>query len=456
LHDCDGTEFDFRLTGTVVAIYEVGCALGALSCAYLSDKVGRRKTIFLASIVVLIGIVIQASPFVMAQLIVGRIVTGLGVGAFTATIPTYISESVRAENRGRMVQLEGLFAISGLVIASWLEFGLYYIQDTEFSWRFPIAFQSIFAIIVAYTVLSLPESPRWLVRQDRLDEAAKSLAMLEDTEESSEAVTLGLETIRDALQEEGGGNPFAKNNTRNFHRTCLAVGINLIAQMSGVSVITFYSDTILQVDLGYSGTIARVISGCLQVWQLICAIIAVFLIDRVGRRALLISSVLGMAISQLCLAGLNSVVATNKNAAYACIFFFFLAETFFPIGLFILPFMYAAEISPLQTRGKVTAMSAASNWLFAFLIAQVSPTSFDNIGWKYYMVYFCIGIVGFISFIFFYPETKGRSLEEIDQIFIKSKSVFDTVRVAKEMPYQGIDILATADEKKDVQYVERV
>lgn len=357
-----------------------------------------------------------------------------------------------------MIQVEGLFAISGLVIVSWLEFGLYYIQDSEFSWRFPIAFQAIFAIIVLCTILSLPESPRWLVRQDRAEEAARSLAMLEDTEESSEAVTLGLDTIRQSLQDEDGNglsrNPFAMNSNRNFDRTCLAVGINIIAQMSGISIITFYSDTILQTDLGYSGTIARVISACLQVWQLICALFAVFLIDRFGRRPLIICCAGGMAITQVCLAGLNSIVATNRNAAYACIFFLFAALTFFPIGLFILPFMYAADISPLQTRGKVTAMSAASNWLFAFLIAEVSPTGFDNIGWKYYLIYFCISTAGFIIFILFYPETKGRSLEEIDQIFIQSKSVFDTVRVAREMPYH-IDILATADEKGGVQHVEK-
>jgi MFS family permease len=361
-----------------------------------------------------------------------------------------------------MVLLEGFFAIGGVALASWLEFGLYYVQENDVSWRFPIAFQALFALVVVFSIFSLPESPRWLVRQDRLEEAANSLARLEDVDENSESVALGLETIRHSLQDDNGAgrshNPFAFNDTRNFHRTCLAVGVNVIAQMTGINIITFYSDSTLEIDLGYSGTVARAISGSLQIWQVICAGVAVYLIDRVGRRRLIIFAAIGMAISQACLAGLNSIVSTNKSAASACVFFYFFSFIFFPIGLFLVPFMYAAEIAPLQTRGKVTAISASANWIFNFIIAEVTPTGFDSIGWKYYLIYFCISAAGAIIFILFYPETKGRSLEEIDEIFIQSKSVFDTVRVAKEMPFQ-LDVLATADEthgKRDEQFVEKV
>ncbi|EED24029.1 sugar transporter, putative [Talaromyces stipitatus ATCC 10500] len=447
------------IQGTTIAIYEVGCALGALSCAYLGDKLGRRRTIFLAGCIACVGIIIQASPFTLAQFIVARVITGLGVGGFTAVVPMYISESSRAENRGRMVLLEGFFAIGGIVVASWLEFGLYYVQDNDVSWRFPIAFQLIFAIIVTSCILFLPESPRWLVSKNRVEEAAVVLGRLEDTDGDSEAVALGLDTIQHSLQDESGSershNPFAFNETRNFHRTCLAIGVNILAQMSGINIITFYSDTIFQTDLGYTGTTSRIISGCLQIWQFICAGIAVYLIDRVGRRRLLISAALGMAISQACLAGLSSVITTNKSAASASLLFYFLAFTFFPIGLFLVPFMYAAEIAPLQTRGKVTAMSASANWLFNFLIAEVTPTGFDNIGWKYYLIYLCINASSFVIFCLFYPETKGRSLEEIDEIFIRSKSPFETVRIAKELPFQ-IDVLATADEKILDEHIEKV
>jgi MFS family permease len=280
------------------------------------------------------------------------------------------------------------------------------------------------------------------VRKDRVEEAAAVLGRLGNTNGDSKAIAIGLNSIRRSQQDENGSerssNPFAFNETRNFRRTCLAIGVNIIAQMSGINIITFYSDTTFESDLGYSGTIACIISGCLQIWQFICAGIAVYLIDRVGRRCLLISVALGMAISAwlylrpACLV-LQSVISTNKSAASASLLFYFLAFVFFPIGLFLVPFMYATEISPLNTRGQVTATSASANWLFNFLIAEVTPTGFDNIGWKYYIIYFCISAAGCVIFYLFYPETKGRSLEEIDEIFIRLNSPFDTVRVAKEV-----------------------
>ncbi|KAJ5443480.1 Major facilitator superfamily domaingeneral substrate transporter [Penicillium daleae] len=148
-----------------------------------------------------------------------------------------------------------------------------------------------------------------------------------------------------------------------------------------------------------------------------------------------------MAIAQACLAGLSSDLG-NKSAAGASLLFYFIALFCFPIGLFLVPFMYAAEIATLlRTRAKVTAMSAAANWLFNFVLAEVSPIGFATIEWRYYIVYACISAFGCMVFYFFYPETKGRTLEEIDEVFILSKSIFDTVNIAQEMPFQT-DILA--------------
>ncbi|QKX56093.1 uncharacterized protein TRUGW13939_03193 [Talaromyces rugulosus] len=446
------------IQGTTVAIYELGCALGALSCMFIGDKLGRRKTIFLAGCVVIVGVIIQTTPFSLAQLIVARVITGLGVGAFTATIPMYVSESVNAKHRGKIVLLEGFFAIGGVALASWIEFGLYYVKNNSVNWRFPIAFQGLFGIIITSCILFLPESPRWLVRKDRMESAARVLAQLEDADGDSEAVAQGLDSIRQSLQDDQGSershNPFAFNETRNFNRTMVAIAVNVIAQMTGVNVITFYSDTIFETDLGYSGTTARIISGCLQIWQFLCAGLAVLLIDRFGRRRLLIAASFGMAICQACLAGLSSDLS-NKSAASASLLFYFLAFFCFPIGLFLLPFMYAAEIAPLQIRAKVAAMSAGANWLFNFLLAEVTPVGFDNIGYKYYIIYSCISAGGCAFFYFFCPETKGRSLEEIDEIFVQSKNAFDPVRIAQEMPFHT-DALAAMDEKAAKEHAETV
>ncbi|KAJ5109804.1 hypothetical protein N7532_002449 [Penicillium argentinense] len=442
--------YNSTIQGTTVAIYEVGCALGALGCVFLGDKLGRRKTIFLAGCIALVGVIIQASPFALGQLIAGRVITGLGVGGFTATIPMYVSESSGADARGRMVLLEGWFAIGGIVLATWLEFGLYYVSENSVSWRFPIAFQGTFALVVVSCILFLPESPRWLARCGRMEEAADVLARMEDMPAASECVSQELEIIRQSLfkdevdEETVSTSPFALTKNRHLHRTFIAVAVNILAQMTGVNIITFYSDTIFESDLGYSGTIARIITGCLQIWQFLAAGLAVLLIDRVGRRPLLLTAAAGMTIAQTCLAGLSSDLS-NTSAAGASILFYFMALFCFPIGLFLVPFMYAAEIAPLRTRAKVTAMSAAANWLFNFLLAEVTPVGFATIHWRYYIVYACISAFACVSFYFFCPETKGRTLEEIDEIFVESNSIFDPVRIAQEMPYQT-DILAHIDD----------
>jgi MFS family permease len=159
----------------------------------------------------------------------------------------------------------------------------------------------------------------------------------------------------------------------------------MLAQMSGINVITFYSNTILQQDLGYSPILSRVISSCLQTWQFFAATSAIFLIDRIGRRRLLIGGAALMAIANAGLAGLQSH-KDNATAAGCSLIFYFLALAAFPIGLFLIPFMYSAEIAPLRVRSQITAMSGGFNWLFNFLVAEVTPVAFDSIGWKYYLV----------------------------------------------------------------------
>lgn len=155
--------------------------------------------------------------------------------------------------------------------------------------------------------------------------------------------------------------------------------------MSGVNVITFYSTTIFEQNLGYDHVLARIISSCLQTWQFFAATSAVFLIDRFGRRRLLLVAAGVMVIANAGLAGLQSD-ASNTTAAGCSLIFYFLALAAFPIGLFLIPFMYASEIAPLRVRSQITAMSSAMNWLFNFLVAEVTPIAFDSIGWKYYLV----------------------------------------------------------------------
>lgn len=203
--------------------------------------------------------------------------------------------------------------------------------------------------------------------------------------------------------------------------------------MSGVNIITFYIDTILQGILHFDPVKTRVITSCLQTWQWLSATFAVFLIDRFGRRRLLLVGSTLMIVAHAGLAGLQSH-AEDPTVAECSLIFYFVALAAFPIGLFLIPFLYASEIAPNKIRSKVAAMSTFSNWIFNFLVAEVTPVAFATISWRYYLVYVGTNSLSFATFYLFAPETKGRTLEDIDAFFVGAKNALQPVKVAKNMP----------------------
>ncbi|RFU35711.1 hypothetical protein B7463_g559, partial [Scytalidium lignicola] len=423
------------LQGTVVALLQVGAALGGVMCFLVGDILGRKRTTMLAAVIVLVGTVIQASSFQTAQLIVGRLVTGVGIGSFTATIPTWVGESTGAKERGWFVMLECCGAMFGLAFVGWVEFGFFFGSENSVSWRFPIAFQAVFPIAVLVLCCFLRESPRWLMSKDRHEAAARVLTDLAGENEDPDLIQHQARIIHDSIladQQAATKNPFARTNNRYLHRTLLAVAVSVLAKMAGSSVITFYSNIVLEQTLGYSALNARVISNCLQTWHFLWSFVGMALIDRVGRRPLLIVCAGLMAGSLAGLAGLSSIDG-NKAAAGCILIFYFITLAVYPVGLFLTPFMYASEIAPPCVRSRVAAIASCMTWLTDFWIAETSPTAFANIGWKYYLVYVCTNILSVAVFYCFVPETKGRSLEEIDTIFVMTDSAWNTVRIARNL-----------------------
>jgi sugar porter (SP) family MFS transporter len=426
------------LQGTVVALYTLSCMFGAHSCIIIGDKLGRLRTVFVGAIGCMLGVIIQCTSFSLGQLIAGRIIAGLGFGMITATVPVWQAECSQAAHRGSFVVLEGVFISGGLAVSQWISFGLFFV-DSPASWRFPLAFPVVFGLIVVSIVFQCPESPRWLVKKSKISEARAVLSALRDLDENSEEISREILDIERSLEETGKASlrGLLKNGpNRIFHRTMLAAAGQLFQQMGGVNVIGYYASTIFEQYLKLTPIIARILSASVFSWQACTSFIAFFLVDKVGRRKLMLTTAIGQGIVMVCLAATVSQ-AHIRGAAIAASFFIFMFSFFFPIGFLGVPFLYATEVAPLAYRVPINAISTGSAWCFNFLVAEVTPVAFVSIGFKYYIVYAVLNICMILPCVYFlYPETAHRSLEEMDLVFIKTTSIFDAVKVARELPSQ--------------------
>ncbi|KAJ5675153.1 uncharacterized protein N7477_005087 [Penicillium maclennaniae] len=429
-------KYNARIQGTVVALYTLFGVFGALGCTFLGDRLGRRRTIFFASVVQGIGAILQASSFAFGQLIAGRIVLGLGTGGIIATVSVWQSEVSKAENRGEHVSAFGIFCGSGLALALWVAFGMSYTQPSSVSWRFTLIFTLVLSIMVCSFIFFLPESPRWLCKVNRWEEAREILGLLYDIEPHSETVNKEIESIQISLERARKtdlGAMFKMGPQRTFHRVVLAAVAQIFLQMTGVNSIAYYAPSIYQEQLHFSHTTSAILAAASQLVMVLGAFCCSYTVDRFGRRKLMILSASAMSICFACLAGLTSQ-ANNPAALKAAVFFLYLYFFVYVLGFLGLPFLYASEIAPTHLRAATCGLSTAVSWLFNFLVAEVTPVAFTDIGWKYFIVYCCLNAAFVPTIYFFFPETAGRSLEEIDTVFEATTSIFDAVSVANKLP----------------------
>ncbi|KAK6833216.1 hypothetical protein PG987_007910 [Apiospora arundinis] len=209
--------------GISVASYNLGCFLGAVITIWIGNPLGRRRMILLGTAIMCIGAILQASATTLPHFIVGRIITGIGNGGNTSTVPTWQSETSRSHKRGKLVMIEGALITCGIMISYWIDLGFSFL-DGSIAWRFPLAFQLVFCIFILATIWNLPESPRWLVLKEREDEALEVLAALADTTIEDKEVRNEFIAIKDTVSEMKKGrfrDLSTQGKDRNFHRTLL-------------------------------------------------------------------------------------------------------------------------------------------------------------------------------------------------------------------------------------------
>ncbi|KAF8666630.1 Permeases of the major facilitator superfamily [Rhizoctonia solani] len=417
------------LQSLLVAIYEIGCLIGFVPAAnqlrklWVGEKLGRRRTIAVGGIIMIIGAILQTASFSYAQMLVARVITGLGNGLNTSTVPAYHAECASPEKRGYLIMIEGSLITFGIMVS-------FFVKNSSAQWRAPVALQIVFALVMIIGVELLPDSPRWLVNQGRYAEALAVISALEDKPHDHPDVQRTFLAIREAALTENTiskkGEPQHKFNLRelfhggrsqNFRRATLGIVIQAFQQITGINLITYYA-TLLFERLGINDLKSRILAACNGTEYFLASLIAVWLIEKVGRRKLMIFGAIGQTITMVLLAVLGSIDRSSTNLVSAVLLFVF--NSFFAIGWLGMTWLYPAEITPLRIRQPANALSTASNWAFNFMVVMVTGPSFENIGYHTYTVFACLNAFIIPVVYFYFPETAGRSLEDMDVVFAQA------------------------------------
>ncbi|KAH8807813.1 general substrate transporter [Xylogone sp. PMI_703] len=446
------------LQGAVVAMFTIGGLFGALACAPLGDIFGRRKVIFASALISLVGQILEVTAFGLPQFIVGRLLLGFGVGGSSATVPVWQSECSPAKYRGSNVCLVGTFISLGYTITSWASFGLLRVDNSAVQWRAVLAIPSLFCIPILGFIFLLPESPRWLIRVGRREEAIICLAKLKDLEIDAPELLSEIYGIEQSLEETQSGasafkDLFKLGDEKLLFRLGICCLLQFFQEMSGSTVVAIYGNTIFQ-NLKLDVRTSKILTASTLTWKMLSGLVSFFTVDRVGRRPLFMISGAGVCSSMVALAVATSMPSTNHSASIASVFFIFLFNFFVPIGFLGVNYLYCTEIAPIRLRVPMVAISTANHWLWNFTITMVTPVAFDQIGPRYWIVFVVVSSLIPISVFFLFPETVGRNLEEIDLAFRESKSIFSVVSNARRISKREAGALSF--EKEEEQRIEKL
>ncbi|KAL9028884.1 MAG: hypothetical protein Q9196_002805 [Gyalolechia fulgens] len=424
---------DSTLQGGIVSVYYLGTLVGCLLGGWIGEKIGRIKVMAIGSIWGVIGASLQTSA---------RLVNGIGTGMLNVIVPVWATETASHTSRGQFVAIEFTLNIFGVVVAYWLGFGCSFLDDgySPFVWRFPIAFQIIPLIFLFAIVWFFPESPRWLVKVGREAEARYILGRLrgEDDYGLAEAEFQDIRNVAELEKKSGKLNSYfhmlwdampkrlGGGTSGNLHigrRVQLVIWLQILQEWIGIAGVTIYANDIFS-QAGYSVFKSRWIAGINDIFYMFSTLIAVFTLDRLGRRVSLFWGNIVMGIAMFLSGGFSRLAQNNPNdeskrAAYgaAGAAFTFVFTAGFGATWLTIPWLYPAEIFPLQVRAKgnawgVVGWSIGNGWTTLLL-----PTMFKNISEKTFYVF---GACNFISIPIvwaFYPESNQRTLEEMDLLF---------------------------------------
>lgn len=313
--------------GQIVSSYVLGCVIGAFLSMFCGDRLGRQRSILLACTFLTIGGILQSTAFTLSHLIVGRIVAGFGVGMNTTTVPMWQSETCKPEQRGKLMSIQVTNLVFGFVLANWINFGFTYIPHHQVSWRFPLGFQSFLALLTMTIVPFMVESPRWLCLRGNPSAAKDSIARLLAKPATDSEVLVALRSIEDMVahetesQQAGWKTIFDCGPQQTFRRIALGAGANFMQQFGGVNVVAYYLPVVLKRSFGFDDRMALILSAVDSMQWMFWAGMATLVIDKIGRRRLLIYGSAGQCLCFV-MASLGLGIGTKAMNGVAVAFIF--------------------------------------------------------------------------------------------------------------------------------------
>ncbi|KAF8151348.1 general substrate transporter [Crassisporium funariophilum] len=425
-----------EVSSNVVSVLQGGAFFGALGSAPVS---GKTSTLLAFSTIFIVGAVLttiandpsNGLPLIYA----GRVISGFGIGAISAVAPAYVSECSPKDVRGRITGLFQIMVATGVMISYFINYGVgLHLKDSPNVWRVPFGFQLVPAGIMLIGLLTVKESPRWLASVGRSQEALDNLAYMRRDSTTSDAILHEIAEIEAAIEEEriartGLGWKEAFFGKGNFIRFAIAFVIFTLQQWAGQNSVGYYAPQIFA-SIGYSGTKNSLLaSGIYGVVKVVATAIFIFgFVETLGRKLSLFISAIGMGTLFFIIGAILKthpppIIAVGQTppspppASKAMAAMLYIYVCFYSMGWGPLPWVYVSDIFPTRTRHYGLALASASQWLWNFVVSKVTPMMITDLKYKIFFQFGTINIVGMGIFSLLIPETKGRSLEDMDVIF---------------------------------------
>lgn len=399
------------MQGVVTSIALGGAAAGAAVAGTVADRYGRRPILLVTAVIFVAGALVSAFAFSLPMLLAGRLLVGVGIGGASMLTPLYLAEISPAAQRGGLVSLNQL-ALTGGILLSYL---VGYAFAASGSWRWMLGLGGVPGVVLFFGMVLLPETPRWLAGHGHMDRTHAALRRLRGPHAAIEAELAGL---RADLKAEAQARPESRLSHAAARRPMIvAVGLAVFQQVTGINTVIYFAPQIFQASGSSSAGAAILATAGIGVVNLLMTMVAIWLVDRVGRRVLLLTGLAGMGAS-LCVLALGFLLGHGPLLGWITAAALAAYVGSFAIGLGPVFWLLISEIFPLAIRGRGMSFATIANWAANLVVAL---TFLDLVNWLGRPgVFFTYAALSFGALLFAYrlvPETKGLSLEAIETLW---------------------------------------